>query len=156
MADRFKDAVQYVDNWHVKGHLWAVAHDIYGPGTPEAQQWIRPLLHYLDRRKDGALEVIEQLEGMRRVTASLTSPQKEMLDREIGYFKTHKDRMRYKEGKAAGHPIGSGACESTCDQYQCRFKRSGQFWSLAGDESLMALETLERNGRWQKLFPHSQ
>ncbi|MHB8521214.1 MAG: hypothetical protein ACYDH9_10700 [Limisphaerales bacterium] len=45
--------------------------------------------------------------------------------------------------------------QSTCGQYQTRFKRTGQFWSLEGDEALMCLETFRRNQRWHLLFPHS-
>jgi hypothetical protein len=48
------------------------------------------------------------------------------------------------------------AIESTCRQYQCRFKRTGQFWSMEGDETLMCLETVWRNGRWHDLFPHAK
>ena len=55
----------------------------------------------------------------------------------------------------ANEPLGSGAIESTCRQYQCRFKRTGQFWSTAGDEALMCLETFWRNGRWHQLYPHA-
>jgi hypothetical protein len=36
-----------------------------------------------------------------------------------------------------------------------RFKMTGQFWSLEGDEAFLALSTLQRNGRWGKLFPGS-
>ena len=32
---------------------------------------------------------------------------------------------------------------------------SRQFWSTAGDEALLALETFWRNGRWYQLFPHA-
>ena len=52
--------------------------------------------------------------------------------------------------------LGSGAMESTCRQYQARFKRTGQFWSQTGDEALMCLETFWRNGRWSLFFPHAQ
>ena len=45
--------------------------------------------------------------------------------------------------------------ESTCRQYQCRFKRPEQFWSQMGDEALLWLETFRRNERWHLLFPHS-
>ncbi len=62
--------------------------------------------------------------------------------------------MDYAEGKARGEPIGSGAMESTCRQYQCRFKRPGQFWSQSGDEALLCVETFWRNGRWNTRFPH--
>jgi len=63
--------------------------------------------------------------------------------------------MKYKDGDKLGEPLGSGAIESTCRQYQCRFKRPGQFWTREGDEALMCLETFWRNGRWHILFPHS-
>jgi hypothetical protein len=70
------------------------------------------------------------------------------------YLDTHRARMDYAEGKRRGEPIGSGAMESTCRQYQGRFKRPGQFWSQTGDEALLSLETFWRNGRWHLLFPH--
>ena len=63
-------------------------------------------------------------------------------------------RMDYKNAKSLGQPAGSGAIESTCSRYQRRFKLTGQFWSLEGDEAFLALETLHRNERWHLLFPH--
>ena len=154
--NRFKDAAQRVDYWHVCEHLWSVAHDLYGQGTPEARQWVQPLLRWLKRRKDGALDVIKTLQQIRTDLDKLTAKQQENLAREIGYFETHKDPMDYKNAKALGQPLGSGAMESTCAQYQCRFKPTGQFWSLEGDEALLALATLHRNGRWHQLFPHDR
>lgn len=62
--------------------------------------------------------------------------------------------MDYKAGNAIGEPVGSGAIESTCSQYQRRFKLTGQFWTLEGDEAFLALATLHRNARWNRLFPH--
>ena len=85
-----------------------------------------------------------------------TPAQREALAKEIGYFTTHAHRMNYAAGKRQQQPLGSGAIESTCRQYQVRFKRSGQFWSQVGDEALLALETLRRNERWSLLFPHAR
>ena len=62
--------------------------------------------------------------------------------------------MDYAESKQRGELLGSGAMESTCRQYQCHFKRPGQFWSQTGDEALLSHETFWRNGRWNLLFPH--
>lgn len=156
VEDRFKDAQQRVDLFHVKGHLWALAHELFGQGSEEAQAWVTPLLTALERRRDGALDVIHGLEGLRSMIAQLTTEQRTALEREIGYFNQHKNRMDYKEGKRLGQPVGSGAVESTCSQYQRRLKLTGQFWSLAGDEAFLALSTLHRNGRWPLLFPHDR
>lgn len=152
--DRFKGAAQRVDLYHVKEHLWKLANELFGQGTDQAKEWVTPYLNWLDHRKDGALDVIEGLQGLRATLDRFTAAQRDALEREIGYFDTHKHRMDYKTGKALGQPVGSGAVESTCNQYQRRFKLPGQFWSLEGDEAFLALATLHRNGRWKRLFPH--
>jgi len=152
--DRFKDAMQRVDLHHVQEHLWNLANEVYGSGRTEAREWVRPLLSWLERRKEGALDVINSLADLKCTLKNMTKEQLNAIDREIGYFKEHKDRMDYKTGKALGQPVGSGAIESTCSQYQRRFKLTGQFWSLEGDEAFLALSTLHRNGRWKQLFSY--
>ncbi len=106
------------------------------------------------RDSDAALDVLRGLEGFRDAARTLTTQQRAAFQREIGYFDKHKGRMDYKNAKKLGQPAGSGAIESTCSQYQRRFKLTGQFWSLEGDEAFLALETLHRNERWHLLFPH--
>jgi hypothetical protein len=154
--NRFKDATHRVDLWHVTQHLWTVANDLYGHETPQAREWVQPLISWLKRRQDGAVDVITALSDIRSTITGLSDKQQETLEREIGYFEERKDRMDYKRGKALGQPLGSGAVESTCSQYQCRFKRPGQFWSLEGDEAFLALQTLYWNQRWHLLFPHDR
>jgi hypothetical protein len=154
-ADRFKDAKQRVDLYHVKEHLHELARTLYGQGTPEAQHWLQPLLRFLESRKKGALDVLHELEDLRQRLKNLTLLQQEALDKDIGYFTNNHQRMDYKQAKAHGEPVGSGPVESTARQYQTRFKCTGQFWTLEGDEPLLALVTLYRNGRWHLLFPHA-
>jgi hypothetical protein len=166
VQDRFPDARQCLDLYHGDEHLWTVADDLYGRGTPEAAEWVAPLLKQV--RKDQTPAVIKTLQELQpRLTRAL----RKKVQTQIEYFESHKNRMCYREiiqarkavdkGKAtpqqrlkANEPLGSGAIESTCRQYQCRFKRTGQFWTLAGDEALMCLETFWRNGRWHELYPH--
>ena len=127
--------------------------------------------------------VEETLAGRRQTQAAIASlnerkprllqAQQEKLQTQIEYFENNAHRMKYKdiiearkacdEGTAtqqqiqlANQPLGSGAVESTCRQYQCRFKRTGQFWTTVGDESLLCLETLWRNNRWHELYPHAK
>ncbi len=157
LADNiFHGATQRVDLWHIHGHLWDIANDLYGQGSEEAKQWVRPLLQHLKKRENGAFDVIENLQQLRGKLSNLTQKQAEHLEKQIEYLKNHQNRMDYKKAVALNQPLGSGAIESTCAQYQCRFKRTGQFWSIEGDETFLALSTLHRNGRWHLLFPHDR
>jgi len=152
-GDRFGQAKQRLDLYHARQHLWALAAELYGAGTEEAETWVRPYTHWLESRTDGAFDVIEGLEELTERLGEFSAKQAEVLERELNYFRSHQQRMDYKTGKARGEPVGSGAIESTCAQYQRRFKLTGQFWSLEGDEAFLALHTLHRNGRWAQLFP---
>jgi len=154
IADRFPRARQRVDLYHVKEHLWNLAHELHRNDPQGAALWVRPYLQWLDTRKEGALDVIRTLGELRENSEVFSRRERKAIAREEEYFKEHKDRMDYKTGKALGQPVGSGAVESTCCQYQRRFKITGQFWSLAGDEAFLALSTLHRNGRWSRIFPH--
>jgi len=147
--DRFPQARQQLDLFHAKQHLWAVAHELHGSGSAAAAAWVEPLLKQLE--KGQAQRVIRRLE---EVLAETSRSQAKLVKREVEYFKNNQHRMDYGAAKKAGEPLGSGAIESTCRQYQCRFKRPGQFWTTEGDEALMCLETFWRNGRWNQLFPH--
>jgi hypothetical protein len=154
--DRFKDARQRIDLHHVQQHLWTLAYELYGDGSEAARQWVRPFLHDLEHQPDGAVKLIHGLEELSVTLRKLTEDQRKAIDSQIHYFREHQNRMDYFDGKKRAEPVGSGAVESTCSQYQRRFKLTGQFWSLAGDEAFLALATLHRNGRWHQLFPHDQ
>ena len=168
VQDRFSEARQRLDLYHGDEHLWAVANELYGKGTPEARQWIAPLLTQL--RQDESAGVIKTLQELK---PTLDESLHKKVQTQIDYFDNHKNRLGYREiiqarkacekGTAtpaqrlkANEPLGSGAIESTCRQYQCRFKRTGQFWTIEGDESLMCLETFWRNNRWHELYPHAK
>ena len=153
---QFNNADQRIDLFHVKEHLWDLAGQLHGRGTAEAEEWVRPYLRWLERRKDGALDVIDSLDELKRKLGDFDLAKQKAVAKEIAYLRCHKDRMDYKTAKALGQPCGSGAIESTCSQYQRRFKLTGQFWSLEGDEALLALATLHRNRRWHFLFPHDE
>ena len=150
VADRFGTARQLLDFYHASQHLWAVAHALHPRDAQAAHQWVEPLLKKLKAGR--AVKVIAELKV---VTKRLRAKRRAMAQSELEYFQTHRDRLAYHIAKKRGQPLGSGAIESTCRQYQCRFKRPGQFWTRPGDEALMCLETFWRNGRWQLLFPHS-
>lgn len=146
--DRFQEAAQRIDLYHIKQHLWTVARELHNDPKEQAL-WVRKMKNRLKRGQSAKVigdlkEAIEQL-----------SPERQQIARkEINYFQEHQARMTYAEAQRLQEPSGTGAIESTCRQYQCRFKRPGQFWSPEGDEALLCLDTFWRNGRWRLLFPH--
>lgn len=149
--DRFPQARQRLDFYHAVQHLRAVGQALYGEAPAQLEAWLAPLVRQL--KNDSAVKVVHQLEAL---LASLpTGPARTTIATEVNYLRSHQSRMDYRRARRLGEPIGSGAIEATCRQYQCRFKRTGQFWSTAGDEALLCLDTFWRNGRWHLLFPHT-
>ena len=148
-GDRFAQAHQRLDYYHASQHVWAVAHALHPEDAAAARAWIAPLLHKLKSGRATAL-----LNDLRALAKRLRQRKRQAVQAEVAYLESHRERMDYAAARRAGEPQGSGAMESTCRQYQCRFKRPGQFWSCAGDEGLMCLETFWRNNRWHLLFPH--
>ena len=104
---------------------------------------------------DGAVWLIADLKELGIRLEEFSAKQIEAIQKETAYLEKNKNRMDCKTGSESGQPVGPGAIESTCSQYQRRFKMTGQFWSLEGDKAFLALSTLQRNGRWGKLFPGS-
>jgi len=147
--DRFGQAHQRLDYYHASQHLWAVAHALHPEDEAAARAWIKPLLKKL---KNG--RVAPLLSDLRTLAKRLRQKKRRAVQSELSYLESHRGRMDYQAARRTGEPQGSGAIESTCRQYQCRFKRTGQFWSFTGDEGLMCLETFWRNNRWHLLFPH--
>jgi hypothetical protein len=149
--DRFPGARQRLDFYHAVQHLAAVGRAIFGEDKARLKEWLKPLARRL--KNQPVVRVVRQLEQiLADLPAGLAAT---TVQTELNYFKEHQNRMDYPSARRRGEPIGSGAVEATCRQYQCRFKRPGQFWSQSGDEALLCLDTFWRNGRWHLLFPHS-
>jgi hypothetical protein len=147
---RFKEAAQRIDLYHIKQHLWTLARELHAD-PKEQGLWVRKMKNRL--QKGRSAQVLGEL---KEAIQQLCPAQQESARKELNYFQEHQARMTYAEAEKLGEPSGTGAMESTCRQYQCRFKRPGQFWSQKGDEGLLCLDTFWRNGRWRLLFPHSQ
>jgi hypothetical protein len=116
--DRFPDARQQLDFYHAVEHLAAVGRAIFGHDQAKLRAWLKPLVRQL--KNDSAIKVIGQLE---KVLAKLPAGADATTVRtEVNYFRSHEKRMDYRNARRRGEPLGSGAIESTCRQYQCRFK----------------------------------
>jgi hypothetical protein len=150
-ADRFQEAVQRVDLYHIKEHLWAVARELHPDDPGKAKSWVKKMKNKLLRGQ--APRMVEKIE---QVLATLCPERQTTVQKEINHLKEHSGRMDYDEARKRGEPCGTGAIESTCRQYQSRFKRTGQFWTKTGDDGLLCIDTWWRNNRWSCLFPHTR
>lgn len=151
--DRWPQARQRLDYWHALEHLAAVGRARFGEDTAALNAWLRPLKRQL--KNASAVKVIRQLEELVGQLAQ-DRPARDTVVREVASLREHQPRMDYRSAQRRKEPLGSGAVEAACAQYQCRFKRTGQFWSPAGDEALLCLNTFWRNERWHLLFPHTR
>ena len=149
--DRWPQAKQRLDFYHAVQHLVAVGRALWGEDKVAFKAWLKPLVRQL--KNESAVKVIGQLDEA--LVSLPTGPVAAAVAKEVAYFREHQHRMDYRAARRAGEPIGSGPVEATCRQGQGRFKRPGQFWSTAGDEALLCLETFWRNDRWDLLFPHT-
>ena len=150
VADRFGKATGVLDFYHASAHLWAVAHELFGEGSAEAKAWVEPLVHQL--KHGGEAGVLGRLEDLLTLCADWDEAKRTPVEREVAYFRNHREHLHYQRVHAAGCPNGSGAMESTCSQFQDRFKRTGQFWTLPGENHLMALELARRNEDWDEIW----
>jgi len=148
--DRLPWAEGTLDFYHAGQHLWTVAHALFPDDEDRARKWVEPMLHQLRHGEHG--DVVKRLEGLSREHAQ--SQFADVLEREWNYFRSHEDHLDYSSKAERGEPIGSGAVESLCKQYQGRFKLSGQFWLTENAEALLELDNRRRNRRWNSLWLH--
>jgi hypothetical protein len=150
VEDRFEQAVGVLDFYHASQHLWAVARELHGEDESAARKWVSPLLRQLKHGAEG--QVVKKLENLLRRCVGQAEPRVASMEREVNYFQNHREHLHYQSVEAQGCPKGSGAMESTCAQFQGRFKRTGQFWTPPGKARLMALELARRNGDWDDIW----
>jgi len=143
-ADRWGGATEVLDFYHASQHLWELGQALVGEAAVAG--WVAPRLHRLRHGKERV--VLAEIAGL----VVPRGVRGEVVRREQNYFAGHASRMAYASISARGWPVGSGAVESACRQRQCRFKRSGQFWTARGVRNLGALDEARRNNHWDELW----
>ena len=146
LADQhFPGAVQIVDLYHARQHLWELARKLHPNDQAQQKAWIK--LHQrrlLDKGK------IEKLVGSLR---SIDSANPEVLEKiriEADYLERNAERMRYPKFRSQHLFIGSGVIEAGCKTViGSRLKQSGMFWTLRGANAIIALRCCHLNGRFE-------
>jgi len=141
--DRFGHAVKTLDFHHARDHLWALAHALHGEDTKAAREWVQPLLRSL--RGGQEKRVVRQIEQLLEGETQYEREAHKTIEREINYFRNHRDHLHYQTMEKAGAPRGSGAIESLGKHFQRRLRGCGQIWGRKGVTHLLQLCVLVKN-----------
>jgi len=145
IAERhFPGAIQIVDLFHARQHLWDLARKLYPNQEAEQRRWMMVHQNLLDEGK------IEELMAALR---AIDSPNPELADRiriEAGYFENNTERMRYPKFRSQHLFVGTGVIEAGCKALiGSRCKQSGMFWTVRGANAILALRCCQFNGRFE-------
>jgi len=135
IADReFPGAVQIVDLYHAREHLWVLAGKLFPTDERRKKRWAGQLQNKLDQGK------IESLVQQLRAFPAANSEAAELLHTEADYFERNRRRMRYPSFRSRNLFVGSGVIEAACRTVIAkRLKQSGMFWTVRGANAIIAL-----------------
>jgi hypothetical protein len=138
-------ALQIVDLFHARQHLWDLARLLYPIDIRRRNAWIG--IHqkrWLDKGKIAKLAT--SLRQIRTADADLAKK----IRNEADYFATNALRMQYPKFRNQHLFVGSGVIEAGCKTViGHRLKQSGMFWSVKGANSILALRCSHLNGRFE-------
>jgi hypothetical protein len=143
-AEHFPGAVQIVDLWHAREHVWKVARAVFGAGSPQGAAWAE---HACTLLVQGNIEdLVSEIVVLPPVPPEPGSS-RSVPEIERDYFIANAGRMRYPAFRAQGMHVGSGIAEAACKTVvSTRAKRCGMRWTAEGLDAVLALRTSILNG----------
>jgi hypothetical protein len=140
----FPGAVQIVDLFHAREHLWELARKLHPNDEAHQKRWMMVQQHRLDKGK------IEKLVLSLRSIDIANPDVAEKIRTEADYFEKNAERMRYPEFRRQHLFVGSGVIEAACKTViGSRCKQSGMFWTVRGANAILALRCCHFNGRFE-------
>lgn len=140
-----------LDYYHLREHVIAASHVLYGEGTSKAKTWREDLMGHVWQQ--GSLVMLQRLEPYLRHHRNGTKH--DALASLRDYVGKRVHMTDYPTFRQMGYDCGSGPTESQCGTLTKRLKGSGMRWDKDNAESLMALASLYYSGLWRTYW-HSQ
>jgi hypothetical protein len=130
----FPGAIQIVDLYHARQHLWELYAKLFASDDKAGKRWVT---RCLDRLEDGKIEaLVKILRDLQPTTGELAK----VVAKEADYFERNAERMRYPAFREQGFFVGSGVVEAGCKTViGSRLKCSGMFWTVRGANAIIAL-----------------
>ena len=144
-APYFPGAIQIVDLYHARQHLWELVRRLHPNDDVIQRIWMK--IHQnrlLDKGK------IEKLVTALRSIPCANPELAKTIRLEADYFDRNAERMRYPTFRRQHLFVGSGVIEAGCKTViGTRLKRSGMFWTVQGANAILALRCCHLNGRFE-------
>lgn len=143
MADEhFPDAIQILDYYHAKEHLWDLSKVLFAD-EDKRQEWVVPLSELLWEGRIGAV-----IDALRRIKTK--GKKKKAVDATVRYFEKNASRMNYRGFRDNDLFIGSGVVEAGCKSLiSRRLKQSGMHWSVRGANAIIALRCCIESNKFE-------
>ena len=143
--DHFPRALQIVDLYHARQHLWDLVRRLHPQDEKQQKTWMK--VHQKRLLDKGKIEkLVEALRSIRTRDTELA----EKIRIEADYFESNAQRMRYPQFRRQHLFVGSGVIEAGCKTViGTRLKRSGMFWTVRGANAILALRCCYLNGRFE-------
>jgi hypothetical protein len=140
----FPGALQIVDLYHARQHLWELSTKLFLHNDKTRKRWTARALKQLERGNIEAL--VKTLRTLDTGSEELTR----LVRNEADYFQRNAQRMRYPCFRTHGLFVGSGVVEAGCKTViGTRLKRSGMFWTVRGANSIIALRCSRLSRRFE-------
>lgn len=145
VAVYFPGAVEIVDLFHARQHLWELVRKLHPNDDKRQKRWIR--IHQDRLLDEGKIEkLVAALRSVQTENAELA----EKLRTEADYFERNMERMRYPAFRSQHLFVGSGVIEAGCKTViGARLKQSGMLWTVRGANSILALRCCLLNNRFE-------
>jgi hypothetical protein len=141
---QFPGAIQIVDLFHARQHLWDLARKLFPLDKAGRKGWIATQQDKLDKGN------IEELVAALRSLPTAGSDLAEEILTQAEYFDNNRERMRYPKFREQHLFVGSGVIEAGCKTViGGRLKRSGMFWTVRGANAILALRCCQMNGEFE-------
>jgi hypothetical protein len=148
LADlHFPGAIQIVDLYHARQHLWELARRLHPNDALKQKAWMKKHQRFLDKGK------IEKLVLALRSIDSTNPEVMEKIRTEAAYLERNAERMRYPKFRRQHLFVGSGVIEAGCKTViGSRLKQSGMFWTVHGANAIVALRCCQLNGQFENYW----
>lgn len=146
-SEHFPHAIQIVDLYHAREHLWTVAHAVYPEEERRRSRWMGRRLEELNQG-----DIASLLKAFQRVKVPNERAQ-EIIETQIKFFRKRRKQMRYKYFRSLGLFVGSGVIEAGCKVVVGqRLKQSGMRWTVRGSNAIISLRRSFLSGEWEDFW----